>query len=333
MQLASLIRAFEQIGFPSADADDHPAPAAIAEAKTAVAAHLACPELVAECFALELDRLAQLRSARVGLAPFAQARGLGLRFAFGFWRPGMRAGPHEHTAWTITGVCRNALEVVTYDWAASYRLQRPVEKSCFVAQAGRVGSIDRQGIHAPRNVSADWTLSFHVISPRDGLRPDEHPTPLPGLERLADAHSPSTDPSERVLTLCMRAVLAEQVRGALAELASPRAAALTRRCQALGAALSGGRAAGAKAPRHLLRRAHPDLVLDVRRAAREVALEMVTPAGATRVFALDAHARPALAMAATAAMLDPRSLPGLTRAEQRVFADALVMRGLFERVS
>ncbi|MBC7976853.1 MAG: hypothetical protein H7138_17905, partial [Myxococcales bacterium] len=55
--------------------------------------------------------------------------------------------------------------------------------------------------------------------------------------------------------------------------------------------------------------------------------------GATRIFELDAHARPALAMAATAAMLDPSSLPGLTRAEQRVFADALVMRGLFERVS
>src|SRR5512139_775900 len=100
MELSSLMRAFEQSSFPGADEDDHPAPAAIAQAKAAVSASLANPEFIADCIELELQRIEHLRAVRSGLEPFARIPALGIRLAFGYWRPGLVTGPHEHTSWT-----------------------------------------------------------------------------------------------------------------------------------------------------------------------------------------------------------------------------------------
>lgn len=337
MDLSSLIRTFEQLGFPGADEDDHPAPAVMTAAKAAVSSSLTSPEFLADCIELELQRLERVGAWRGGLEPFARIPRLGIRFAFGYWRPGVTTGPHEHTSWTITGVYRNTLEVVTYDYDESYRRQRPVEKNRFVAQAGRVGSIDRHGIHAPRNGSTSWTMSFHVISPRDGLRPRAYPAPVPGLERVSELNTVSTSGDRsgaayhRVRDLCLRAVICEQLRDAVGELASSRATALASRCRALGAPRTGGGAA-ADDTRHLLRRAHADLTLSWRRDRDQVVLEMLTPSGKTSVLELDRRARQAMSFVSTADLFDPSSLPGLTGAERDVFADALVMRGLFERV-
>jgi hypothetical protein len=79
--------------------------------------------------------------------------------AFGYWLLGGTPGPRKHTAWTITAVCRNELEVITRQ--ESYRRRKLVQKNRFEAPAGRVGYIHEPSIHQPRNISSEWSLSLH----------------------------------------------------------------------------------------------------------------------------------------------------------------------------
>src|SRR5262249_52087689 len=145
----------------------HPDRALILAARSGVEAAVVDDEFLADCIALEL-KLIESNRPRRGLVPFLTMPDLGIRLAFGYWAPGNSAGAHEHTAWTITAVCRNELEVLTYNREESYRKRGLVPKNRFHATAGRVGFIFEPSIHAPRNISGEWSLSFHVTSPRDG---------------------------------------------------------------------------------------------------------------------------------------------------------------------
>jgi hypothetical protein len=63
--------------------------------------------------------------------------------------------------------------VLTFDRQESYRQNTLVPKNRFEAPAGKTGFIYEPCLHEPRNVSG-VVLSLHVISPRDGERPDDY---------------------------------------------------------------------------------------------------------------------------------------------------------------
>jgi hypothetical protein len=192
MRLEELLRRFQALRFPAKDEQAHPDRALIVAARSSVEAAVVDDEFLADCMDLEL-KLIESNRPRQGLVPFLIMPDLGIRFAFGYWAPGSRAGAHEHTAWTITAVCRNELEVHTYDRDDSYRRRELVPKNCFHAGAGRVGFIFEPCIHEPRNISSDWSLSFHVTSPRDGEKLDDYSEPPPALRARPRLLSSSGD--------------------------------------------------------------------------------------------------------------------------------------------
>src|SRR5262245_54987816 len=184
MKLDDVCDVFQSVGFPRANESAHPERDLILGVRKHIENAVVDDEFLADCVGRELIRLGRnsLRQQRQGLIPFFTIPDLGIQFAFGYWAPGATPGPHEHTAWTISAVCRNCLEVTTYDRAESYRQRRLIPKKHFDAPAGSVGYVTEPCIHAPRNASRDSSLSLHVISPRDGERPDDHQAvELPGL--------------------------------------------------------------------------------------------------------------------------------------------------------
>ncbi len=175
---------FQSLGFPRADESAHPERDLILGVRKHLETAVVDDEFLSDCIAHELMSLGKnsLRQWRQGLIPFFTIPDLGIRCAFGYWAPRATPGPHEHTTWTISAVCRNCLEVTTYDRTESYRQRRLIPKNHFEAPAGKVGYVAEPCIHAPRNASRDSSLSLHLISPRDGDRPDDHHVvELPGL--------------------------------------------------------------------------------------------------------------------------------------------------------
>lgn len=167
MRIEDICRFFENRGFPKASVQEHPDRASVQHVRSLISSAIIDPNFLSECVALELDLLESSVNRR-GLMPFLTVPGFGIRFAFGYWSPGSTPGPHEHTAWTITAVAQNEIQVRTFDRDESYRQRQLVEKNCFTASAGRVGYIYEPCIHQPKNISANWSLSLHVTSPRDG---------------------------------------------------------------------------------------------------------------------------------------------------------------------
>jgi hypothetical protein len=342
MRLQETSAALEALGFPARTERSQPDRALVLEARALIEAAVADDGFLAGCIALEIARLAGDKGRR-GLTPFLTLPRSGIRLAFGFWPPGGTPGPHEHTAWTITGVCRNALEVRTFDRDASYRRRELVPKSCFEAAAGRVGYIYNPSIHAPINRSHDWSLSLHVTSPRDGERPDGDADALPGLA-AAWVRPPAWQghPYAGVVAARRRMKRAHLLARTLAAMSVPQAPALLARAAGLGRAATRrltARRAGTEpgaadgGARLMLRRTHPGLVLDLRRDADMVALMAQTPDGPREELAVDARAQAALAFAAREQLLDARALPGpLTMEERTAIAEALEEAGLFTPV-
>ena len=106
---------FHSSQFPSLGVNGHSGARGGCWRRSAIAAAIVDDEFLADCLSWELGLLEVFDSPRRGLVPFFTVPDLGIRFAFGYWPPGETPGPHEHTAWTITAVCRNKLEVLTYD--------------------------------------------------------------------------------------------------------------------------------------------------------------------------------------------------------------------------
>jgi hypothetical protein len=318
----------------------HPDRALIAAARSSVEAAVIDDEFLADCIALEL-KLIESNRPRWGLVPFFTMPDLGIRFAFGYWAPGNSAGAHEHTAWTITAVCRNELEVLTYNREESYRKQELVPKNRFHATAGRVGFIFEPCIHAPRNISGDWSLSFHVTSPRDGERPDDYRGHLPALESrrgLAEVGHPYAS----VVAARRRNRYVHQLARIVVAMNVPQAPDLLDRCSALGCGTtrhfidrmaSRSQRRGALEARELLVRTHDNLIMSHRSDGDMVALQVETPQGPVEEFAIDDVAREAVAFVARESMFEVRAIPGNLSDEERIaIAETLEETGLFSRI-
>jgi hypothetical protein len=342
MTLGDLLDRFQALRFPAAGERTHPDGALIVAARSAVEAAVADDEFLADCIGWELTLIESGRP-RSGLVPFFTMPDLGIRFAFGYWAPGQSAGAHEHTAWTITAVCRNELDVLTYHREATYRTRELVPKNRFHAPAGRVGTICEPCIHEPRNISADWSLSFHVTSPRDGERPDDGWEPPPVLRsKRRPSAAVRGHPYARVVEARRRNRCVHQLARVVAAMNVERTPELLDRCSAIGSIATRDfvdralRRPGPQAGpglRTLLVRSHERLDLLCRRDGDMVAIEVDTPSGPVEQFALDECAHEAMAFIAREASFELAAIPGDWSEEERAaIAAALEETGLFRRV-
>ncbi len=342
MKLDDLCQVFEAHRFPGLGAQAHPERDAVLAARSGVTAAVADDQFLADCMSCELRRLHD-NSPRRGLVPFFTIPGLGVRFAFGYWPPGGTPGPHEHTAWTITAVCRNELEVLTYNREESYRRRELVPKNRFEAQAGRVGYIYEPCIHEPRNTSDDWSLSLHVSSPRDGEPLLDHEGPLPGLTSgFWLAQEQDDHPYMRVMMARQRQTFVHQLVRILATMDVPQVPDLLAQC--FGLASSATRRLISTMPQRpdqtfasesqgILARTHKDLVLSHRQEGEMVALDVETWDGQVEEFLISNEARDAIAFIARETIFEVGALPGdLSEDEQTAIAEVLEETGLFTRV-
>jgi hypothetical protein len=338
MRLDDLCQELGRVGFPSLGERAHPDRELVLAARSSVERAVADDGFLADCIDAEL-RLIESRRLRRGLVPFLTMTDLGIGFAFGYWAPGDRAGAHEHTAWTISAVCRNHLEVLTFHRAASYHQRRLVPKNLFPAPAGKVGYIAEPCIHEPRNTSGDWSLSLHVTSPLDGEPPGDFEGPLPGLRtRPAPLPALPAHPYAGVASARRRNRCVHQLARVLLPMRAAAAPGLVERCVALGSPVTtelvararGLPARSVKPSARVLVRAHPDLGLDTRRAGGMVALVAETPNGPVEDFMVNDVAQAAMAFVAREQAFSVADLPGdLSSAEKAAIADALVDSGLF----
>ena len=342
MKFADLCEVFETLPFPGRDTRAHPERVSVVSAKTAVAAAVTDDEFLVDCISREFSRIKSGRFAP-GLVPFFTMPRLGVRFAFGYWPPGGTPGPHEHTAWTITAVCRNQLEVLTYDREESYLRRQLIPKNRFPAPAGKAGYIYEPCIHAPKNASNDWTLSFHVSSPRDG-EPFDDKEPLsclsfvpvlwPGKQDPPYTHVIRARRRQRIVHQLVRVLISthvhqtREVLEACSVLASWATCRLIDRTSQRPDKLNDSRSGC------VLKRTHKDLVLRHRDEGQMVALDAVTLNGTIPELMIGNQARMAIAFAAREQIFDVRALPGnLSEDEQTAIGDLLEETGLFTRVS
>jgi hypothetical protein len=333
VKLRELCQHVEGIGFPMLDDDVDPDRGAVVEARTRVGEAVVDDEFIVDCIAHELERLDGDRSDR-GLAPFFVLPRLGIRFAFGYWPPSSSAGAHEHTAWTITAVCRNHLEVVTYDRSETYRHGTLVAKNQFTAGAGRTGFIYEPCIHDPRNTSDDWSLSLHVTSPRDGRQAPSQDQVPPCLRR-ASSETLAAHPYARVDSVRVRRRFVHQLARILLAIEGPDAVYALRKCHRLGLPVTrrqiASRLGDAYVPQVLVR-VDDALELHHRRDGGRVVLACVGRQCAVDELVVDELAHDAMARAADHRKLDINTLPGkLTRDECHELGDALESTGLFRR--
>jgi hypothetical protein len=336
MKLGDLCAFFYRSDFPTAEAREHPEREAVVSARSAVTNAVHDDEFLTDCMARELDLLEQ-RRPRHGLVPFYTESASGIRFALGFWPPGRNAGAHEHTAWTITAVCRNQLVVQTFDRQESYRRQELVPKNLFDASAGRVGFIYEPCIHDPRNPTNRWSLSLHVTSPRDGKRIDDDLC-LPVLDEWGARRSANyDDPYAWVAFARHQQTLIHQVARFLAGTSVPAADDLLARCRSMGSAVTRRYIDSLGRNQHenpvapvSLTLTHADLILSCRDFGDSVALGIETPSGWVEQMRISLLARDAVAFCASRTTFDVDEIPGrLTSEERSAIADALVATGTF----
>lgn len=336
MRLADVVHGLGAAELPKAGERSHPELQTVRGIRETVQTAVADDQFLADCIAYELD-LIDTTQFRRGLVPFHVIPGVGVRFAFGYWPPGGTPGPHEHTAWTITAVCRNELEVQTYDRDATYRSGRLVPKNHFSAETGRVGYIYEPSIHAPINTSNDWSLSLHVTSPRDGEPSDPCGEPVVGLSTRR-RQPPRDHPYATAVASRARTERVHVLARALAGMREVPTADLLDRCAALGGPATRGLAArskgtGAPAARTLLR-THPGLELSHRVTDDAVSLLAETPGGAVEELTVDVVAAEAIAFIADEVAFDVLNLPGPITDDERIeIAEALEDSGLFTRTA
>jgi hypothetical protein len=338
MKLADVLGGFEAVELPIAGEQAHPDLGAVRAIRSAIQSAVIDDEFLVDCIALELKLTARTEFRR-GLVPFHTIPKLGVRFAFGYWPPGGTPGPHEHTAWTITAVCRNELEVRTYDRAETYRRRELVPKNRFSAETGRVGYIYEPSIHAPINTSDDWSLSLHVTSPRDGEPREACDVPIPGLAAPRRRRLPPVShPYATAAAARARNERVHVLARALAGMQVVNATPLLEECAELGSHSTrklSARAHGRTCPAtYTLRRTHPNLMLSHRVVGDTVALMAEAPGETLEQLAVDVLAADAIAYVANESVFDVRDLPGrITDDERALIAEALEDSGLFTRAA
>lgn len=328
--LEELLRSLEGVvdGSPWNNGDNLGLQAARDRVRVAVAD----PDFLCECAELELQALSR-RSDAPGLVPFIRFPSIRAGLAFGFWPPSFATGPHEHTAWTITAVIRNRLDVWVYDWAESYDRGALIESRIVNAVSPDVGYISSPTIHDVRNSTSSWSLALHVLSDHDGDRPVDYPKSIIG----ASSGTPGDDPYRIVDCARMRRAkvvqMAEVLRGAVADPATFGAwfedfmvGAMSTRIKTL---LRLGK--GPDAPLRRLRRIHPDLRLSVDREGSRVRLWAHSGHGAHPQIDVTAEFADPLSFVTEQLEFEVESLPGnLTISERQALARALEDSCLFE---
>ena len=325
LRLDDLCASFGRGEFPAANAREHPDREAVLTAREAVTAVVRDDEFLIDCLAHELDVM-ERRVSRRGLDPFYTLPELGIQFAFGYWPPGSSAGAHEHTAWTITAVCRNQLEVRTFDRDESYRRRALVPKNLFDAAAGAVGFVYDPCIHDPRNPTDGWSLSLHVSSPRDGEKLDREAC-LPVLEEWRTRRSMHDDrPYAAAARARYQQMLIEQISRFTAGTDVPGADDVLAHCRRLGAKSQGQN----RFTPMTLTIVDERLALSCRDVDAGVALGFETPRGWSEQLRMSRFGREAVAFCASRSAFEVSEIPGrLTSAERWAIAEALVESGTF----
>ena len=345
MRLNDLCGLIEDMPLPDAPDASIPERDSVLRVRAAIADAVVDDDFLADCLAEELTLVEKTTVLRRGLVPFATLGRTGIHLALAYWPPGGSVGAHEHTAWTVTTVCRNQLQVLTYDRAESYRQRSLVEKNCFDAPAGRVGYIYEPCIHKPQNVSRDWSLSLHVISPHDGKRPPDYPEPVPGMAGAdgSPAAAPAPPPAYAAVLLARQKMAhVEQLSRILAAMRVPHAAEVLAGCYRLGSSATQRfieRAAPHAVPDQeparalLLAKVHDDLALSHESVPGGTSLMLETPSGRREALTVNEVAHEAIVYAAENALFDVRALPGGLKEEERLaLAAALEGTGAFRRV-
>lgn len=158
---------FHALDFPRAGSAALPPRDSVRAIRIALETALTSDAFLCDLVALELANVAR-GVLRRSFVPFAVDRELGIRFATACWAPFRASEAHEHAGWTVTAVAHNALEVATYDRSIACDERRLVQRNLHPAPRGRAGYIYEPCVHAPRNPSAAWSYSVHVIGPHDG---------------------------------------------------------------------------------------------------------------------------------------------------------------------
>jgi hypothetical protein len=342
VRLNDLCEEISALPFPDTGAQEQPAREVVIAARQRVAEAVVDDFFLSDCISKELERIRNGLSGS-GLDPFVTIPGKGIGLALGYWPPGSTAGPHEHTAWTITAVCRNHLEVTTYDREAAYRENALLTRNRFDAVAGRTGFIYEPCIHEPRNTTPDWSLSFHVSSPRDGERPSDYERPPPFLQTSSDLPTVEAEhPYAAVIARRRQQAFTHQLVRILCSMETSRArggvlpalgfcSSATRKLvdQAI-PGIGGGGASGAD---WILKRVHEDLVLARSCEESTVSLAVETPNGYREELAMSDVASQAVAFLEKRHVFDLRELPGhLSQNERIEIGLAVEEAGLFRRV-
>jgi hypothetical protein len=289
--------------------------------------------------AAELERLRE-GTTGPGLKPFIRLPRTGAELSFGYWAPTATPGPHEHSAWTLTAICRNELDVVSFDREASYKAGTLQPKARFKTHSGEVGYLTKASIHAPKNASRDWTLTLHVSSPHDRPPEDHDIRLLPKLTHPAAAGMQNSAVEVCMVRARQRTQQARFLAHYLLELRNPDAAPILALCCRLSdveteAVVRQSMPDSLPFPENQTRlvRTHPELEFSIRKGADGVALCTRTPNGekVELIFGSEAAATVAFIMQESSFQID--KLPGGYSAdERRLIVAQLERRGLLERV-
>lgn len=146
----------------------------------ALTAMLADEDFYLDCIDLEAEATASGTPERP-FAPLYRLTDLDLQFRMFYWWPGKAAPPHEHTAWTVTAVFYNMLDVTTFDWHIAFREQRLQPKNRFTGVQGMAGHIYDRCIHRPANLTEKLSTSIHIFNAADQPRIEREVGPIAGL--------------------------------------------------------------------------------------------------------------------------------------------------------
>jgi predicted metal-dependent enzyme (double-stranded beta helix superfamily) len=146
----------------------------------ALTAMLADEDFYLDCIDLEAETTASETPERP-FAPLCRLSDLDLQFRMFYWWPGKAAPPHEHTAWTVTAVFYNTLEITTFDWDVAFREQRLERKNRFTGEQGMAGHIYNRCIHRPANLTEKFSTSIHIFHAADQPWIEREVGPIAGM--------------------------------------------------------------------------------------------------------------------------------------------------------
>jgi hypothetical protein len=332
LNLQDVCDQFDRMGFPEAQDARHPELETVKLARCLIEQAIASDSFLLDCIGHEL-RLIETSNFRSGLIPFYVHPRTGIQFSFGYWSPGSSPGPHAHTAWTLTALCRNTLNVITYNTEAALQEGKLIEEKNLDAQEGQVGFIHDVCVHNPSNNSSQWSWTLHVTSPRDGQDLEQYPNDRFRFEQAPEFDG--THPFADVVRTRQRITRLRYLNAILSTLSSDKAQQLQQRCIALGTQSmqntnpDSSNTNGSDVS-HRLTLTNKHLKLACLPKGSNVALLVDTPQGMTTALQMDRVAEPALSFVANQQDFDIRHLPGeITTQEQHQIGETLENLGLF----